>query len=107
MHPPRYNYRLTTKGRGHWPVLNAMRHWVNGYAAPDGPPISLVHKNGGEGAHANLVCSECGEPMDAQRSPARDGGSASTLCWARRRDPSGDATVVTVESRSVRTRLTP
>ncbi len=26
-HPPRYDYRLTDKGRDLWPVVNAMREW--------------------------------------------------------------------------------
>jgi len=26
-HPPRYDYRLTDKGRDLWPVLTAMRQW--------------------------------------------------------------------------------
>jgi len=65
-HPPRYDYRLTTKGRDLWPVLNAMRQWGDDYAAPEGPPISLTHKNCGKVAHADLVCSECGEPMDSR-----------------------------------------
>jgi len=65
-HPPRYDYRLTTKGRDLWPVLNAMRQWGDEYAAPDGPPIALVHKNCGAVAHAELVCSACAEPMNAR-----------------------------------------
>jgi DNA-binding HxlR family transcriptional regulator len=27
-HPPRYDYRLTDKGRDLWPVLTAMRQWA-------------------------------------------------------------------------------
>ena len=38
-HPPRYEYRLTDKGRDLWPVLTAMRQWGDKYAAPDGPPL--------------------------------------------------------------------
>ena len=65
-HPPRYDYRLTTKGRDLWPVLNAMRQWGDDYAAPEGPPISLVHKNCGKQTHVDLVCSECGESINAR-----------------------------------------
>ena len=39
-HPPRYDYRLTDKGRDLWPVLTAMRQWGDRYAAPDGPPLA-------------------------------------------------------------------
>jgi len=78
-HPPRYDYRLTTKGRDLWPVLNAMRQWGDQYAAPDGPPITLVHKNCGSSVHAELVCSECAEPIDARsvRAVAGEGRSTS------------------------------
>ena len=36
-HPPRYDYRLTDKGRDLWPVLTAMRQWGDRYARPVGP----------------------------------------------------------------------
>ena len=32
--PPRFEYRLTDKGRDLWPVLTAMRQWGDKYAAP-------------------------------------------------------------------------
>ena len=62
-HPPRYDYRLTDKGRDLWPVITAMRQWGDRHAAPDGPPTELVHKSCGHVSEANVVCSECGEPM--------------------------------------------
>ena len=65
-HPPRYDYRLTAKGRDLWPVLTAMRQWGDRYAAPDGPPISLVHKGCGKVSEALMVCSVCGERLTAR-----------------------------------------
>ncbi len=35
-HPPRFDYRLTDKGRDLWPVITAMRQWGDRHAAPDG-----------------------------------------------------------------------
>src|SRR5262249_27856860 len=32
-HPPRYDYRLTSKGRDLWPVLTSMRQWGDKHAA--------------------------------------------------------------------------
>ena len=65
-HPPRYDYRLTAKGRDLWPVLTAMRQWGDRYAAPDGPPVQLTHRRGcGHMCEAVLVCSECGEGLEA------------------------------------------
>ncbi len=62
-HPPRYDYRLTAKGRDLWPVLTAMRQWGDKYAAPDGPPLKVVHKKCGKVAQAIMTCSACGEPL--------------------------------------------
>ena len=65
-HPARYDYRLTDKGRDLWPVITAMRQWGDRYAAPDGPPIRVLHKACGKVSEAVLVCSECGEPVAAR-----------------------------------------
>jgi DNA-binding HxlR family transcriptional regulator len=71
-HPPRYDYRLTTKGRDLWPVLTAMRQWGDQYAAPHGPPLQLVHESCGQVSEAVMVCSACGErlaPRDVRAVP--------------------------------------
>ena len=65
-HPPRYDYRLTDKGRDLWPVLTAMRQWGDKYAAPDGPPLRVVHKKCGKVSQAMLTCSVCGESLTAR-----------------------------------------
>jgi DNA-binding HxlR family transcriptional regulator len=75
-HPPRYDYRLTEKGRDLWSVVTAMRQWGDKYAAPDGPPLRLVHKNCGQIAEAQLVCSVCGEPVRARDVSAISGPGA-------------------------------
>ncbi|HZU74936.1 MAG TPA: helix-turn-helix domain-containing protein [Acidimicrobiales bacterium] len=62
-HPPRYDYRLTAKGRDLWPVLTAMRQWGDRHAAPDGPPLTVLHKECGRECQAVMVCSACGEPV--------------------------------------------
>ena len=62
-HPPRHDYRLTEKGRDLWPVLTTMRQWGDRYAAPDGPPLEVVHRACGHVAEAVLTCSACGECM--------------------------------------------
>ena len=65
-HPPRYDYRLTPKGRDLWPVLTAMRQWGDRYAAPAGPPVHLVHKGCGKVSHAVMTCSSCGQGLTAR-----------------------------------------
>src|SRR5947209_2329771 len=71
-HPPRYDYRLTDKGRDLWPVLDAMRQWGDRHAAPDGPPLKMKHKACGRFMQAVMTCSACGEelgPRDVQMAP--------------------------------------
>ncbi|MGH3732452.1 MAG: winged helix-turn-helix transcriptional regulator [Acidimicrobiales bacterium] len=84
-HPPRYDYRLTQKGRDLWPVLTAMRQWGDQYAAPNGPPIELLHRSCGHASHAEMSCAWCGERLtyrnvQAMPGPGRD---ESTLLTTR------------------------
>lgn len=72
-HPPRHEYRLTAKGRDLWPVLTAMRQWGDAYAAPDGPPVQLVHHGCGEITDAVMTCSSCGERLTAREVRAVPG----------------------------------
>jgi DNA-binding HxlR family transcriptional regulator len=62
-HPPRYEYRLTGKGRDLWPVLTAMRQWGDRHAAPGGAPLRMVHHDCGNVVDAVMTCSCCGEPL--------------------------------------------
>ena len=62
-HPPRADYRLTPKGRDLWPVLTAMRQWGDAHAAPDGPPLQIVHDACGSVSHLFMVCDACGRPV--------------------------------------------
>jgi len=61
--PLRYDYRLTDKGRDLWPVITTMRQWGDKHAAPNGPPLEIVHRTCGEITQAQLSCSACGEAM--------------------------------------------
>ena len=71
-HPPRFDYRLTPKGRDLWPVLTAMRQWGDEHAAPDGPPLEVVHDACGSVSHLVMVCDACGHrvgPRDVHVVP--------------------------------------
>ena len=71
-HPPRHDYRLTDKGRDLWPVLTTMRQWGDRYAAPDGPPLELIHERCGHVSDARMICSSCGDgigPGDVSAKP--------------------------------------
>ena len=63
--PPRFEYRLTDKGRDLWPVLTTMRQWGDKYSAPAGPPLQVIHRACGQVTEAIPVCSECGEPLES------------------------------------------
>jgi len=65
-HPPRHEYRLTAKGQDLGPVVTTMRQWGDKYAAPDGPPVQLVHERCGTVFHAEMTCSNCGERVLAR-----------------------------------------
>jgi DNA-binding HxlR family transcriptional regulator len=89
-HPPRFDYRLTDKGRDLWPVLTAMRQWGDRHMAPSGPPVELVHKACGSKAEPVLVCGACGQPVEARDMEAVPGpGRGTDLLvrsdWPRRR----------------------
>jgi DNA-binding HxlR family transcriptional regulator len=62
---PRHEYRLTAKGRDLWPILNAMWQWGDKHAAPNGPPLKMVHKACGKVTDAVLTCSRCGERISS------------------------------------------
>jgi DNA-binding HxlR family transcriptional regulator len=55
-------YRLTAKGRDLFPVINALMAWGDKYVAPDGPPVTLLHRCGGKAGH-RMVCACCGEDL--------------------------------------------
>lgn len=85
-HPPRFEYRLTGKGRDLWPVITTMRQWGDRYAAPAGPPVVITHKACGHVTEAVLKCSECGEPMTAPDVRAERGpGMVEPLVGGKRR----------------------
>jgi DNA-binding HxlR family transcriptional regulator len=64
--PARHEYRLTTKGRDLWPILNAMWQWGDKHAAPDGAPMKMVRNACGKVTDAVLTCSRCGERISSR-----------------------------------------
>ena len=61
--PERHEYRLTAKGRDLWTVVVAMRQWGDRWAAPEGPPVQMVHTNCGEATVAVPTCAHCAQPL--------------------------------------------
>lgn len=63
--PVRYDYRLTQKGLGLYPVILSLVHWGDAhYAGEDGPPVVHHHKACGHDFRSVLTCSACGEAVD-------------------------------------------
>lgn len=88
-HPPRYEYRLTEKGRDLWPILTAMRQWGDRYAAPNGPRLLLRHRACGHVAEPVLHCPDCGEDVAARDYTVEvgPGGSDGALLRGGRGTP--------------------
>jgi DNA-binding HxlR family transcriptional regulator len=64
--PDRYEYRLTRKGVGLWPVMMSLLLWGDEHYAESGPPLLIVHRGCGGHLAAGLVCDAC----DARLGPA-------------------------------------
>lgn len=65
--PERFEYVLTPKGHDFYPVLAAMVAWGDRWLdGGKGAPVLLRHKGCGKVTHAEVVCSECGEPLVAR-----------------------------------------
>ncbi|MFE2101212.1 winged helix-turn-helix transcriptional regulator [Streptomyces sp. NPDC059468] len=72
--PPRHEYRLTEKGRDFFPVLAALTRWGDRWlAGEEGVPVTLHHEACDQDAHAEVVCSSCGEPMRSEDTSVRMG----------------------------------
>jgi DNA-binding HxlR family transcriptional regulator len=84
-HPPRSEYRLTDKGRDLWHVVTAMRQWGDRWAAPDGPPVKMRHKDCGRVVRAVAVCSHCGERLDVRSVTVVPGPGAAEGDFERTR----------------------
>jgi DNA-binding HxlR family transcriptional regulator len=62
--PLREEYRLTDKGRDLYPVIMSLVNWGDRYMSDEnGPPIQHIHRTCGKPLRAQLVCSECAEPL--------------------------------------------
>jgi DNA-binding HxlR family transcriptional regulator len=59
-------YRLTAKGRALFPVYVALMNWGNQWTGLPAPPVDLLHKPCGHRVGVRVVCSECGQDIDAR-----------------------------------------
>jgi DNA-binding HxlR family transcriptional regulator len=72
--PPRYEYKLTEKGRDLYPVIVSLVGWGDRWMVDEmGPPIELVHNVCGHQIMPVPTCPHCGEPVTARDMTARPG----------------------------------
>lgn len=82
-HPPRYEYRLTGKGRDLLPVLLTLTRWGDRWEADEsGPPVTFSHTKCGHETIPTVACSECGDELSLRElrvhsTPAPDLVSSS------------------------------
>ena len=70
--PPRFEYRLTAKGRDLFPVISTVINWGDKYYAGDhGPPILRTHLACGHDIQPVLCCPQCQTEVDARSMRAR------------------------------------
>ena len=72
--PPRFEYRLSEKGRDLYPVVVSLTRWGDRWmAGDDGPPVELVHRDCGHTVMPQLACPHCAMPVTARDMRARAG----------------------------------
>lgn len=72
--PPRYEYRLTAKGRDTFPVLLAMATWGRAHTlGPDEDPLIFEHTTCDHDFDAVAACSHCGRRVHLEDVSFRRG----------------------------------
>ena len=67
-HPPRWEYRLTAKGRSFWDVLAAMWSWgLEWQWSDEDPAVMLVDRETGAEVRPVVVDEATGERLDVRR----------------------------------------
>lgn len=72
--PVRYEYRLTRKGLGLYPVLMSLTRWGDEWMdGGKGVPLEFLHLACGDVTTPVLACSECGEALRPEEVKVRVG----------------------------------
>jgi len=79
--PPRYEYRLTRKGLGLYPVLMTLGNWGDSWMdRGEGVPVDYFHQRCGHKTQPVLTCSECGEPLRPEHVTPMVGAALAKHC---------------------------
>ena len=74
--PPRFEYRLTEKGRDLYPGIVLMMRWGDRWLDEGaGAPLLLVHETCGKVSRPVVVCDRCQEPVEARAMRWKPGRS--------------------------------
>jgi DNA-binding HxlR family transcriptional regulator len=66
--PPRYEYRLTEKGRDFYPFVMTLHSWAMSWnPSPLGPALKFRHGACGHSLRTHMACSECNAPVDPRQ----------------------------------------
>ncbi len=77
----RYEYRLTRKGLGLYPVLMSLGRWGDEWMdGGEGAPLEYVHLACGNKTKPILTCSECGEALRPEEVAVEIGPALQSLC---------------------------
>ncbi len=83
-HPTRYEYHLTEKGRGLYPILIALMAWGDRWEAPRaGPPVMLVDRETHRPVEPGLVDRRTGMPIELGRVRVVPGPGANAVTRRR------------------------
>ncbi|HZR51737.1 MAG TPA: helix-turn-helix domain-containing protein [Streptosporangiaceae bacterium] len=83
-HPPRYEYRLTEKGRALFPVIAALMQWGDTWAqGPGGPPTVIVHDTCGQVIAPILTCPHCRGDVTTANTHSEPGPGAIQKATAK------------------------
>jgi len=74
--PTRFEYRLTDKGMGFYPIALALWNWESRWAGEFGLPPRLVHRECGKILRPILVCAHCNRPVDPREMSFEPGPGA-------------------------------
>ena len=85
--PPRYEYRLTEKGRDLWAVIIALKQWGDRWLGTDDTPVQITHKACGKVVRPHMTCPDCGERIEAHDAEAQLSHTFELERQAARRAP--------------------